>query len=103
LAPLEEHFGREAAAGLVELNGALPPDQAVVFVAFPIPLGSDLLLHRLFAKRPFAVLPDLRFLPEWRARNAPRPVVVTIGEQRSPDGAEVVATRGAMSAWRPRT
>jgi hypothetical protein len=99
--PLEQHLAPGVVQDLLALNEALPPGQPVAFHEFPLVVGDDLLLHRIFARRPFSVLPDLRLLGALLDRGHARPVVVTVREEARPPDAVIVFRRNRVCAWRP--
>jgi hypothetical protein len=99
-APLDQHLGPDVARGLRELNTVLPPSDAVVFVEFPLATGDDLLLHRLFAKRPYATIPNLGLLGVVKAKGVAQPIVVTVDDVEPPPGAVVVYRANSIVAWR---
>jgi hypothetical protein len=91
-------LGSEAVSELMALNAALPESQPVIVVTTP-ELGPDLLLRRLFAKRPYSTVPGLPYLEGTARIMGPQAVVVTFDGFRPPGAQDVFEAR-SFRAWR---
>ena len=99
-AALIQLLGSEAVSELRALNAALPESQPVVVLSPDYP-GIDLLLRRLFAKRPCTTVPSLALMSSFAKEMASSAVVVTFGRFR-PEDADDVFEAKTFRAWKRR-
>jgi hypothetical protein len=97
---LVEKLGAETVNELRALNATLPDTQAVVLL-MPLHAGNDLLLRRLFARRPYSMVPSLALMNMLGQRTASSAVVVTFDRFR-PDDADDVFQATTFRAWKRR-
>jgi hypothetical protein len=96
-AALAAKLGREAVSELQALNAMLPESQPVI-VLLPLEAGPDLLLRRLFAKRPYATVPNLALIDGFAKRASSSAVVVCFDHFQPADARAVLEAR-SFRAW----
>jgi hypothetical protein len=93
---LRRKLGAEVPARLEQLDASLPSDSGILVLVPAEAADTEGLLRRMFARRAFRAVSDLRALPAER-RGLRDPYVVTVTPGAALPGAELVATIATAS------